>query len=308
MTSATARALPGSGRPNSRDRIGGDITAAFAARRHGLEHLATATEVVVVSSTTHDRGSAGGFARERFLARRRAWRRRVWWVIVPTGLLPVAVEAPVALLINRDLGFIFGFGLGAGMATVLILFDSPPARVENWRTGAEGEKATARALRPLLRNGWVLFNDIDTGHGNIDHVLVGPPGVFLLKSKRLAGKVRVSAGTLIVRWHEDPEDGYENDSISARAKGTAFQLRNRISGPGSGAWVQPVVVLWADFDQGSVEQEKVGWVRGDMLADVMTKRPAKYSGAHLEELVAQTRAAVHSMRASARHDTPSSTT
>lgn len=158
----------------------------------------------------------------------------MWWVIALVGLLPIAFEIPVALLIGKHVGFIYGFGLGAGLAAALVLFDSPPARIENWRTGADGERATAKALRPLVRNGWELFNDIDTGQGNIDHVLVGPAGVFMLESKRLAGGVRVDAGKLVVRWHEDPEDGYENDSIAARAKGSAFDLHERIGGPASG--------------------------------------------------------------------------
>lgn len=71
--------------------------------------------------------------------------------------------------------------------------------------------------------------------------------------------------------------------------------------------MQAVVVLWADFDQGSVEQDKVGWVRGDMLAQAMAKRPVKYTGVQLEELIAQTRVAVQSMRARAARYAASST-
>jgi hypothetical protein len=232
----------------------------------------------------------------------------VWWLIVLVGLLPIVVEIPIALLFNKQASFAYGFGLGAGFAAALILFDSPPARIENWRTGAEGEKATAKALRPLLRDGWELFNDIDTGQGNIDHVLVGPAGVFMLESKRLAGDLRVDAGKLVVRWHEDPEAVYENDSVAARARGSAFDLRERIGGPATRTWVQAVVVLWADFDQGSVESDKVGWVRGDMLAEVMAKRPVKYTGVQLDELIGQTRAAIRSMRDRSVHKLRSSTT
>jgi hypothetical protein len=104
-------------------------------------------------------------------------------------------------------GLLVGFALGAGAAAAMVLFDSPPAHIERWRSGAEGEKATARKLRPLLDHGWTLLNDIETEHGNIDHVVVGPAGVFMLESKRLSGRVGVDAGKLIVRWHEDPADG-----------------------------------------------------------------------------------------------------
>jgi hypothetical protein len=136
------------------------------------------------------------------------------------AVLPIAVELPIALLTHaHHSGLLIGVGLGAGAAAAMVLFDSPPAHVGRWRIGADGEKATARQFRPLCGRGWTLFNDIDTGHGNIDHVLVGPAGVFMLESKRLAGQVRVEAGRLVVRWHEDPKDGYENESIANRARG-----------------------------------------------------------------------------------------
>jgi hypothetical protein len=188
--------------------------------------------------------------------------------------------------------FWIGFGPGAGAAAALVLFDSPPGHIERWRTGFDGEKATSRQLAPLVKSGWTLFNDIDTKHGNIDHVIVGPAGVFLLESKRLAGRVKVRSGTLAVSWHEDPEDGYENESIAARARAAAFDLHSRIRIAGPTPWVQPVVVLWADFDQGSTEQEKVAWVRGDKLTAVLAARPPKFSGDRLEQLRTATRTAL----------------
>lgn len=242
---------------------------------------------------------AGRFARERFRARRHAWRRRLWWAFPLVAVLPIAVELPIATLTHPShQGFWIGIGIGAGMAAALVLFDSPPAHVEKWRVGAEGERSTARTLRPLLRRDWVLFNDVDTGHGNIDHVLVGPAGVFVLESKRIAGKVRVEVDKLVVRWHEDPHDGYENDSIAGRARGSAFDLHTRIADPSP--WVQAVVVLWADSGQRSVEHNKVAWVRGDQLASVLAHRPIKYSGDALDELTLRTRRAVNALREASR--------
>jgi hypothetical protein len=127
-------------------------------------------------------------------------------------------------------------------------------------------------------------------------VLVGPPGAFLLESKRLAGRAQVDAGKLVVRWHEDPEDGYQNDSIASRARGAAFDLHSRLDTPGPGPWVQAVVVLWADFDQRSIERDNVAWVRGDELATVLAARPIKYSGDALEQLTSATRKAVTRLR------------
>jgi hypothetical protein len=148
------------------------------------------------------------------------------------AVLPIAIELSIGLLTHvHNSGLLIGVGLGAGAEAAMVLFDSPPAYIERWRIGAEGEKATARQLGPLRRRGWMLFNDLDTGHGNIDRVLVGPAGVFVLESKRLTGQVRVEVGKLIVRWHEDPKDGYENDSIANRARGATFDLHARLDVP-----------------------------------------------------------------------------
>jgi Nuclease-related domain len=81
-----------------------------------------------------------------------------------------------------------GIGLGIAITMTMVFFDSPPHHIERWRHGAEGEQATARALRRLVGGGWTLVHDVDTGHGNLDHILVGPPGVFLLETKKLHGR------------------------------------------------------------------------------------------------------------------------
>lgn len=212
-------------------------------------------------------------------------------------VIPISIVLPIALLTHASrAGFWVGVGLGAGAAAAIVLFDSPPAHIERWRTGADGEKATARQLRPLLERGWTLFNDITTEHGNVDHVLVGPAGIFMLESKRLAGRVKVDSGKLVVRWHEDPSDGYENDTIAGRARGAAFELHSRLDSSGIDSWVQAVVVLWADFVQRSIARDKVAWVRGDVLADVLAARPVKYSGDALEQLTSATRLAVTRLR------------
>jgi hypothetical protein len=121
---------------------------------------------------------AGQFAHHRFVKRRRAWRRRLWWAFPIVFLAPIAIMLPIGLVTRAPhRGFWIGVALGLGAGAAVLLFDSPPFHIEKWRIGSDGEKATARHLRPLLRKGWTLFNDIETEYENIDHVLVGPAGV-----------------------------------------------------------------------------------------------------------------------------------
>ncbi|HKG02777.1 MAG TPA: nuclease-related domain-containing protein [Conexibacter sp.] len=234
---------------------------------------------------------AGHFADRRFRARRRAWRRRVWWVL-PLAVVPVVAACLgfALLLAPAQLGFFAGLGVGAAAAMVLILIDSPPWHIERWRLGAEGEKRTAKALRPLTRRGWTLVNDIQTERGNIDHILVGPAGVFLLETKNLGGIVSVERGALSVRWREDPDDGYEAPRVGPRARALAAQLAERLRESGMpNVWVQPIVVLWSDFPQGSVQSGGVAWVAGKYLASALAARPTMLSGEQADEMMAVVR-------------------
>ena len=217
-------------------------------------------------------------------------------------MLPLAVAPVVAvslalalLLVPERSGFFVGFGVGAAAALVVILFDSPPWHIERWRLGAEGERQTAKALRPLTRRGWALVNDLQTERGNVDHILVGPAGVFLLETKSLNGIVSVERGALLVRWREDPDDGYEARHVGPRARALAAQFAERVKESGvPNVWVQPIVVIWSEFPQGSIQSDGVAWVAGKHLARVLAARPTMLSEEQADEIMAVVRSSLGS--------------
>jgi hypothetical protein len=113
--------------------------------------------------------------------------------------------------------------------------------------------------------------------GNVDHVLIGPPGVFLLESKQLGGRVSVAEDEQQVHWFEAPADGYRNVAIAGRARGAAAELSRDLAALGGRRpWVQSGVVLWADFEQGVIEHNRVVWTHDSRLPGVVTARPTAH--------------------------------
>lgn len=233
-------------------------------------------------ATTVQQRAPGQFAQDRFRQRNRAWLKRVWWILPPAGLLVGAAPVLVALLAAPDqLTLFIGVGLGAGGTFVMAMAMSPPAHIERWREGAEGERRTAKALKPLLNAGWVVVHDIQTGKANRDHVLVGAPGVFVLETKNLGGLASVADDKLKVRWRDARDGGcYVLDGVGNQVRGQAAAVHAELRAAGvRSGWVQAVVVLWSDFEQHVVEAPKTLWVHGSKLVGNLAARDT-----HLDDL------------------------
>jgi hypothetical protein len=69
--------------------------------------------------------------------------------------------------------------------------ESVPAA--KWRRGVEGERRTAQLLAPLRNLGWTVLHDrrIPGSAANVDHLVVGPSGVWVVDSKLWQGRVKV---------------------------------------------------------------------------------------------------------------------
>lgn len=75
--------------------------------------------------------------------------------------------------------------LAAGKGRIQRFLDRvTDARTEdrNWRRGAEGEERVAAILARTLTTDWVVVHDLTIGTrgANLDHLLIGPGGVFAL--------------------------------------------------------------------------------------------------------------------------------
>ncbi len=100
---------------------------------------------------------------------------------------------------------------------------------ELWERGAEGERHTAAVLDTLPKGEWTVFHDLrwpGRRFANVDHVVVGPPGVFVIDTKNWSGTVVVRAGVL-------RQNGRSREPAVANASEAAIavSLLTRIVGP-----------------------------------------------------------------------------
>jgi len=77
----------------------------------------------------------------------------------------------------------------------------PSEQARTWQRGAHGERHTARLLDRLTRDGYVVFHDLAVpgSPANVDHLVIGPSGVFVIDSKQWTGSIHQGADGLV--WH-----------------------------------------------------------------------------------------------------------
>lgn len=82
---------------------------------------------------------------------------------------------------------------------ILALTDDPPS-ITAWRTGAAGSERLGGILDSLADRGVLALHDrrIPRSRANIDHIAIGPAGVFVIDAKRYKGRpsLRVEGGIL----------------------------------------------------------------------------------------------------------------
>jgi hypothetical protein len=71
---------------------------------------------------------------------------------------------------------------------------------ESWRKGAQGEERLGQLLDGLQRHCYVVLHDLAVpgSSANIDHLVIGPTGVWVIDAKNYNGRLTWSKGTL---WH-----------------------------------------------------------------------------------------------------------
>lgn len=229
-------------------------------------------------------GTAGGSARreyERRRARDAAQRRSNRWArIAVTLATPILVyaaarfAAPAVLdgfferlaesggvdgprSVDREPWHIVGL-LVAAVATASVAREmwGTSQSTKAWGKGSVGEVATGRFLERLPRD-FTTLHDVQMpgSRANIDHVVVGPTGVFTIETKNYRGGVRIARGRVTV-------GGRRRDGISEQAARQAHAVSARTGRP-----VRPIVVI-----HGGVQ---LGWFSSPLVDGVRFSGPGR---------------------------------
>ena len=131
-----------------------------------------------------------------------------------------------------------------------VLVRSAPREIRRTLADALAEEETARTVS-TLGIGFTVWHDVATGDPDrkIDHVILGPTGLFAMLSEDFGGPVKVRRGELI---GPDVQPEKPMHELSSRAKALSRQLRVTFT----------CFVIVVPDDALSQPQESLGSVRG----------------------------------------------
>jgi len=172
-------------------------------------------ELTTVERRARVFGSAGARAREVGMV-------RVTWPIL---LLALAVGYALghAIPFPGLAGVTSGFVLVIFVVLLARFMNRARAQLENYLEGARGEERVSYHLAALPGD-FLVFNSLHPGRasghgtGDIDHVVVGPTGVFAVETKSWPGIISIRDNVVLL----DGQPGYSDAIAQARASARAL--------------------------------------------------------------------------------------
>lgn len=177
---------------------------------------------------------------------------------------------------------VFTFAAIAVIGFSIVRIRSLKSDIRNLQMGNEGERVVANVLDPLREKGYRVFHDIPGPGFNIDHVIVGPGGVFAVETKTRTKPMRGRATVIHDGNTLRIENGRPFDEPLNQARAQAHWLADRLNDGRRGALftVRPVVVFpeWFVERQGSATKSDVWVLNPKALGSFLDHEPCILSG------------------------------
>ena len=174
----------------------------------------------------------------------------------------------------------------------------------NYNGGLEAEKLVIEHLKNL-DDKYYLINDVNlpNGYGNIDHIILGPNGIFVIETKNFEGEIicngdewiRHYKGGLKISmkgrpYYQEDRD-YEIKSPSKQIKGNALKLKHYIESKNVFSkslriWVEGIVVFTHDNVILRLDNPNVPVLKVNQLCNYIRNKESriKFSSQELEKI------------------------
>lgn len=139
--------------------------------------------------------------------------------------------------------------------------------------GAKGEEHVGGLLERLAEQGWQVVHDASLGRGDVDHIVIGPAGVFTVETKSHPGPIAV---------------GHVHGAVLRQARAQRQLLEEALRMP-----VEPLIVYSrAWVDRPLARRKGVRVLPARMLLRYLGGRERLLSDRDVEQAVARLRAAL----------------
>lgn len=148
--------------------------------------------------------------------------------------------------------------------------------------GAQGEERVGAALESLRAKGWYVFHDLPLPSvGNIDHLVIGPAGVFVVETKSHRGRITAQGNQLLRNGKPLEKDFVKQVKAQSVALNQLLQQRLR-----QNYYVQPIVCFSDAFVQVAGSRVEHVWVLPlAWLTQALERQPPRLSPAQMQMLV-----------------------
>jgi hypothetical protein len=174
-------------------------------------------------------------------------------------------------------------GIAIGMFLVG-WYDYLILKYPRYRRGLIGEQKVSETLMGALGNEYSLFNDVmlKGKRGNIDHIVVGPTGIFAIETKNPKGK--------IISYYGDNWEGVGKKSPSRQARINAVRIKrilaSQVESNSKRFWVQGIVAIANNEAKLTPKKppESVEVERINELANHIKNKPKRFETREIEQI------------------------
>ncbi len=170
------------------------------------------------------------------------------------------------------------------------------SQLDNLRRGRDGERYVGQLLEGLRKDGYRVFHDIAADNFNLDHVVIGKTGIYVVETKTWGNNASIKSATydgrtLTLNGYAVPKNPISQ--VQAEARWLSDILRKSI---GNKFYVQPIIALPSKFIDPSVnktlEPENVRLLNPKTIAtflnhdaEKLTDEQVNQASLHLERII-----------------------